>query len=30
MQYYSAKDYVFWILAAVMTLGPLAMAPAYG
>lgn len=30
MQYLSGKDYLFWILSAIMMLGPLAMAPAYG
>ncbi len=29
MPYYSIKDYVFWVFAAIMTLGPLAIAPAY-
>lgn len=29
MQYYSGTDYLFWLMAAIMMLGPLSMAPAY-
>jgi len=29
MQYYSGKDYLFWVMAAIMLLGPLSMAPRY-